>query len=270
MINYIIATFSGQIESRKNREESEKVLAIQLNELKKIFIKKKKQNIKNYISQITIIVPECKIPIYKNYYDTGLTKIEDIPIVYINYIGDNKDHSYDQWLQGIINNINFEYYLLIEDDYCIDSNNIFFDKELIDIYNNSFELNKGYLSTLVWEKPILHAAISNGFISKKTVEYMNDLCNLNILNEYYKLSGYPQLKFSQLFNNFNIPHKDLTNNNIILFWDSPSQKIKDFSNDDKKREEKNLIFIPIQYIYDISISNYSNITSLEIYKNIKS
>ena len=45
MIHYIIASFSGKTDTRKYRPESEKVLAIQLNELKKIFVQKKNKKV---------------------------------------------------------------------------------------------------------------------------------------------------------------------------------------------------------------------------------
>lgn len=266
MIHYIIASFSGKIESRKNREESEKVLAIQLDSLYKIFMSKKEKKIPNFITKITVVVPECNIESYRDYYDKTITNIEGVPIEYITYIGNNKDHSYDQWIQGVLCNINnFSYYLLIEDDYCIDTNNIWFDKELVDIYKQKFNdtNNIGYLSTLVWNKPITHAAISNGLLSKETVDYIHTKSGLTMLEAYYKLSGYPQLKFSELFNNIGILHKDISDYFRILFWDSPSQKILDYSTN---LTCDSLAFIPCQQIYALY---YSNTSASTIYKNIK-
>jgi len=266
MIHYIIASFSGKTDSRKHLPESEKVLAIQLDTLRKIFSEKKYQNIRNLISQITIVVPTCKIESYKDYYDTSINEIEGIPIQYLTYVGSNKDHSYDQWLQGIMYNKDaFSYYLLIEDDYCIDTSNLYFDKELVDIYNASFKDKKniGYLSTLVLENPFKHAAISNGIISKETVDYIHLRTGHTILDEYYTLSGYPQLKFSQLFNDMEVCHSDLKGHYCIYFWDTPSQKIIDFSTE---KDCTKLSFIPCQYIYNTS---YSTVSAKILYENIK-
>jgi hypothetical protein len=265
MINYIIATYAGIIDSRKNREESEKVLAIQLNELYQLFKLKKINNIQNLISKITIVIPPLKHTGYQNYYNSNITSIENIPIQYLEYKGHNKDHSYDQWLQGYINDTNSNYYLIIEDDYVIDRNNITFDIQLIDIYNNLFKDNIGYLSTLVWDKPFKHAAISNGFISKSTFETIEKESKQTILNTYYTLKpiqNYPQLKFSQLFNDYNVPQKDLTGNIEILFWDSPSNSIKDFS----KVKNNEYIFLPCQSIY--TKYDYNKYSAIDIYYKI--
>ena len=265
MIKYIIATYAGIIGSRKNREESEKVLAIQLNELFELFKLKKQNNIKNLISKITIVIPPLRHIGYKNYYNLNIKSIENIPIEYLEYKGENKDHSYDQWLQGYTNDTNSKYYIIIEDDYAIDRNNINFDIQLLEIYNKSFKDNIGYLSTLVWEKPFKHAAISNGFISKSTFESIEKESKNTVLSCYYTLKpieDYPQLKFCQLFNDYNVPQKDLTEYIEILFWASPDNSIQDFS----KVKNNKYIFLPCQSIY--KKYNYDKYSAIDIYSKI--
>lgn len=242
-ISYIIATYSGK-DHINNKELSPHVLQIQLKQLEQ-FIKHKK---KTLIKEIIVMCPQVpEENQFKNYYlqDHWLTIFSnlDITLQFIIYTGNNKYHSYDQWIQGC-NKATGDYFLLIEDDYCLDYTNNTLDIDLITCYHEQFENNIGYLAS--WA-PIddpyhgYHAAISNGLISKETFNTIkNPLC------QFYgiKKSIYPQVNFSHLFLINNIEIKDFRDTFKVLFWNSWENRIEDYSlNKDYKH-----VFIPVQYV----------------------
>ena len=148
-INYVIATYSGKLNSRNDKFVGNE-LNIQLSILKRIIDAKKILNIKCLISHITVVCPQVDKSIeYKNYYDKKWEKeFSDIKFNFITYVGKNQHHSYDQWIQGYMRFPYVKYHLFMEDDYCIEPDNFTFDLKLIDMYKNKFPKNIGYLCSL--------------------------------------------------------------------------------------------------------------------------
>lgn len=76
---------------------------------------------------------------------------------------DNKGFSYGAWQHTLINNLqkpnNPEYAFLCEDDYI--PTDVNFHLPFIKKFESS---NVSYVASLVWDSPIKHASISNGFI----------------------------------------------------------------------------------------------------------
>jgi hypothetical protein len=245
-INYIIASYSGVTYSRRF-SHCQDCLDFQLQTLKNILVKKKEQNLPCLIKRITIIVPEPlpDVTVFKNYYryDKWKQMFEStkIPIIFQLYQGQNIHHSYDQWLQGIIASINdYTHHIVMEDDYCINPDCIDFDSKLIEIYKEKFNDNIGYLSEKCGYDDVNkhHSWISNGIISSDTLKKINDP-----LNTFYSYHLYPQIGFSFLFYNNNIPLADYSDYFRVPFWNHTEAKIIDFSNN---KEIKEACIVPVE------------------------
>ncbi len=244
-MNYIIATYSGTA--------IEYSLELQMQNLYVILMNKKTQ----YLKQVTIVCPPVK-PEHtckQNYYNKekwlNLFKNElpYINLVYIDYCGENKHASYDQWLQAIIAFPNFEYYLLIEDDYCIHPSVLDFDIQIIDTYKKLVgENNIGYVCTYadaIYGQPNIHpyhAVISNGIINRNTID---KFCNCNIIDLYYQRTlecQVQQIGFSDLFLKHNIPVYSMHDIYKAIFWSSFRKQVELYS-----KNVMNYMFIPIQF-----------------------
>src|SRR5437868_811022 len=117
-ISYIIATYSGK-EHVSNGDLSENVLDCQIRQLECLLRNKEKEKIPNHINTLCIVSPHVdRKNEYENYYKfeewKELLEPFDIEIVRVQYVGDNKHHSYDQWIQGWLA-CSSDYYLLCED-----------------------------------------------------------------------------------------------------------------------------------------------------------
>jgi hypothetical protein len=170
----------------------------------------------------------------------------DVVINFIDYVGDNKHHSYDQWIQGYLFNKKLDYYIVMEDDYCVDPKNIEFDIELLHHYKDKFPDDIGYLCAYAHEidNNILIASISLGIISRKTFELIGE----DILDKFYSTKKYncPQIDFSCLFKDHNINILDIQEYYMIPFWESNNKKFVYYS----KVSNKNFrhIFLPVQFL----------------------
>ena len=242
-INYIIATYPGSESVKRQKDiNAEDTLNFHLFQLYMIFKKKKELNIDNLIKQITIIKtkPKNNNLYYKDYYKySNLKQIDNIPIKIIDYEGENMHASYDQWLMGIEKNKEFEYHILIEDDYCIHPENYNFDNEIISLYNKYFPDKNGYLCSMacaLFYHPF-HAARSNGLI------HINILKNVNLKDFYNYKNGNnidPQVLFSLYFLENNIEIKGINDIYETFFW---SDRLQNYTNGNTK----NKMFTPVQY-----------------------
>jgi len=230
-INYIIATYSG-INLNENKE---KALSKQLWNVYEILKKKLINKLPCYISQITIICPTPREEFYPKYYNRKLweyifnIEFRHVKLSFQQYYGPNIDHSYDQWIQGYMENKNYDYNLLIEDDYYISPINLMFDLELIELYRKKFPNNIGYMCTHSMENEYIkyHASISNGIISSETFNLFK-----NPLKSYYDITdvcSFSQLKFSALFLNSGIDILDMNSEYKSIFWNSTDKIIIDYS-----------------------------------------
>jgi hypothetical protein len=261
-ISYIIATYS-------HRKDYPKSLQIQLEQLRIIFQNNKIALKNTCIKNIIVVCPELYENRDHSYYQYDKWKLIfdsfQIPIYFIDFPGKNEHFSYDQWLFGYLYDKTSDYYILIEDDYCIDISNLQFDKELIKIYKCKFPEDIGYLCTVVFTSPILHAAVSNGMVSKATFEKINsNVLNKTILDQFYNLSVsplekgnqhyympytsmiHPQITFSRLFTHNGIAIKDVQSNYICPYWNSGTNMIQKFL--DAKANPTQHIIIPIQMV----------------------
>ena len=245
-VNYIIASYSAKIKSRADPIEE---YVLQYNLCNTPF---------DSLEQVTIICPKPKTEPYKNYYTKDYWLNYNEFLVFQEYEGFNDHNSYDQWIQGYLKNPNFDYYILIEDDYSL-SKDIDID-HLIKFYREKFPDNIGYLCSLTEDSPPhgFHAAISNGVISRETFEKLGK----DILQKYYKLTGHPQYTFSKLFLNENIPLKDISDYYNVYFYDSFSKNIRTYVTGKKD------LFLPVQMVYKSTyISHIPEIQPL-VYMNI--
>lgn len=146
-INYIIASWSGARVKPANNSYYENVLKNHLKFLSEM---------SHSLSQITVMKPLNNVK--NDYYDIDVD--ENVKIIECK----NEYQSYGQWLNAIKIFIDdFDYFILIEDDYVPATDN--FDEKLIKIYNEGT-----YLCSMV--PPGVrykHCAISNGIISRTTI-----------------------------------------------------------------------------------------------------
>jgi hypothetical protein len=241
MLNYIIATYSAN--------KLEFSLHTQLLVLHNLLLQKAPK----YLSQITVVCPQPKKMPHRHYYNkdvwTNLFSSVGVRIVYLDYLGDNINSSYDQWIQGYLTYPDFDYYILMEDDYCFDPTLVHFDEILVNRYNSLVEKTNGvgYLCTLGHHALCkeLHAAISNGILNRKTFETIGP----DILRRFYAYakSNYCQMAFSYLFlrNKQRIPILSMHEEYRALFWETNQNKMKEFMT---KPNVKKRMIIPIQYL----------------------
>lgn len=245
MLNYIIATYDANL--------LEYSLYIQLLNLYSVVMNGQTSN----LSQITIVCPPSKNNSHPNYYQKdffqNLFDKTSIKLVYMDYVGDNTNASYDQWIQGYLAYPNFDYFIFIEDDYCIHPKIHDFDSVLVNIYEEKIKNTKdgtGYLCSLACALGGMeyHASVSNGIVNKKTMEKLG----LDVLKKFYAYNiTCAQIKFSYLFTDNGVDILSLDKDFISWFWNSSSRKLYHLSEDDPKES----LFIPIQYLFSQYFKN---------------
>ena len=242
-LHYIIATYSG---CYRENETKEYVLQHQMRRIYDILTRKKLLNLPCLIQKITIVCPTSRHPTWPLYYqkDLWLSTFERefpaIQLYYLDYKGANTDNSYDQWIQGYLSSPNYDYNILMEDDYCFGLVRVMFDQDLVDMYRQKFKDNIGYLSTWVSNNHghPRHSAISNGLISSDTFRRFKD--PLNMYYDKSKNTTLSQLAFSFLFSDNGIPLDDITDKYDPMFWNG--QKIYRCIN-----QYKGLLISPVQF-----------------------
>lgn len=245
MLNYIIATYAAT--------KWEYTLHLQLQTLYALVMKGETK----YISQVTIVCPKVKQgqleqPFYyqKDLWSELFAKT-NVKLVYLDYVGNNKDASYDQWIQGYLAYPDFEYFLFIEDDYTIHPSLTTFDKLLVDYYNESVKEcdGVGYLCTLASPLNTLphHAAISNGIVNKKTMERLG-AGGEGLLDDFYALAqkhrGQSQYAFSLVFENKNVKILSTHDHFAAWYWSTVRNSLEIYSD----ARVTNLLFVPTQYL----------------------
>jgi hypothetical protein len=157
-INLVISTYSGRYykfdstndTSNKDKENYLKYNLLMLN------------NIPHNLTQITIMKPKInkehtEIP---NYYDFKNIDIKNIENIIKIYECENYGISYGQFFTAIFKDIDFDYYIFIEDDYMIFLDN--FDSILVNLYSS--QNNSAFLC---------------GFINSARRNIFNDMDNAN-------------------------------------------------------------------------------------------
>lgn len=240
-INYVIATHALNANRRKSYggdNYTEFVLRYHL------YILSQNLTSESNIKQITIVKPDVEDTIgYYNIspYDKILEK-KGIKIKH--YSVENKGISYTQYIKCFKEYPDFDYYIIVEDDYTVNIKYTDFDKILYDLYNKTFTNNIGFLDS--WS-PLEglhglphHSAITLGILSRPTVNLF--LTNLN--NIYLE-----QYDFSREMTNRNIPIVDMNRAGYltkILYWSTGNGRIEDYSTNDATET----FYTPIQYYYD--------------------
>jgi hypothetical protein len=241
MINYVIATYSGIYKESENKEF---VLQKQLHQLRNLLLKSEK----SAIGKVTIMCPASRHAVYPMYYQKNkwlsvfAVDFPHIQITFQDYLGDNQDHSYDQYLQAYLASPGFDYYLFMEDDYCFNLVDPGFDEVLINLYRERFPEGVGYMATLAncTNGHTHHAAISNGFVSGPSLTQLGD--PLQMYYDMASLEKYPQLRFSLLFTENGMEIKDFSDVYDAWFWNSETEELKNLS---AKPCERTLI-VPVQ------------------------
>ena len=244
MISYIIAT------CERKRNVNENVLKYQMNELFELLSNKKDSNKSNIFKEVIIIRPVIvNQEKFTSYYDFDNWRTEldkyNIDLVIYNLEIKNSRYSYDQWLIGMTI-ASGDYYLFIEDDYCLDKTYLDIDTDLIEYYKHVFPSNIGYLCSYVNKDDIVHgyhAATSNGLISKYTIKtYMN---GINLMKYFCQFEIHPQVAFSRLFLSFGVRIEDIRDKYNVYTWNSYEKVMEDYSLDKKEYH----VFLPIEYHY---------------------
>lgn len=243
-INYIIATYAGCDIPRRDAVVANLGLDPQLKCLEAIFQKKKKAKIPNYISQITVVCPEPREGEIEGYYKRDVWP-KRLPVVYQEYVGKNWDFSYDQWLQAYEKYPDFDYYIMMEDDYSMDPDAIDFDSELVRIYHKKFPQNIGYLCQWATDTRFFpfHAAMSNGMVSRETFEAIGSPLKTYYANHTSMFRGsVSQMAFSQLFQDRDISIEDISDDYAIVHHHGNGVSVDSL--------EKPRMIIPIQYLLE--------------------
>jgi len=208
------------------------------------------------IKQITIICPnvEDESGEYYTHNDIFINSLSNKGIVIQKMIVENIGISYTQYIKCFMKYNNFDYYLIMEDDWTINKFYMNFDKILFDLYQKTFTNNLGFLNCWSPNKGKFvgtlggfadlqfHSTITLGLLSNNTFKVFLSQQNINIID---------QPLFSEILINNNIPIIDLPQaglNTRILFWQTLDACIKDFSEDINSCQEP--LFVPIQFYYN--------------------
>ncbi len=249
MISYIIATYAG-INHTSNKELSHIVLSRVFDRLIELLRNKKDQSLPNLINEVLVMVPPVKkgdreLPFYYM-PDTWTQQLESygVSLRFINYTGENKHWSYDQWIMGWLQaDPSSEYLLFAEDDYYLDPSSGVADLQFVDHYNKRFPDGVGFLTTYAGEMfgYGYHAVISNGMISRKTLLKMDDP-----LAAFYKnmKSDFCQVMFSELFEYYSVPMRDYSDAYTALYWSAYRNQLEQYG-----ETHSEFLFLPVQYLY---------------------
>lgn len=269
-INYVIATCAA--DRGQKVAIAEHALAIQLYQLQQIFKQKQSKQLSNWIAQITIVIP----PVigkraFEHYYDKSLKNLEGVPVVYLDYYGANKHASYDQWIQAYMAFPEFDYTIIIEDDYCFDIQAVTFDQDWVQIYKSAFPDNIGYLSQwacIESRTSNIHAAVSNGLISRESWERLGS----DPLALFYACKTYHcQLDFSVMWSRVGVPLADTKQAHKLTFFHTTALLITHFVSpkelETQQFETKPVSILTVQEAD--TLHDYSKLSAKNLWLSIK-
>jgi len=232
-INYVIGSYEGINKRKHLYPKAKDILTEHIEKIK---------SLKNNLTQITIVKPECQGEKIEGYYDNI-----DKDIVFLEC--ENYGISLGQWLKAYYEyRDNFDYYIFIEDDYCPNIDN--FDEILLKKYKQKFTNNIGLLCSLVqgsynyknsypthFEGAIFISEESLGKMDNyhlwkgNSRKYLDEIVNLKDKNFNWRRYinrdlGYYQLAFSHLFNLSDIKHEDYLDKDYYFpYWgDNDNEK----------------------------------------------
>lgn len=255
-INYIIATSADATTSRKKDPYANFALRYQLDILSRILEES------SCVKQVTIVRQEAVFvdEITKiEYYDTGkfldIIRSKNIKVEFLDV--PKKGISYTQYLLAYEAFPDYDYYLIMEDDWSINLQYSKFDHDLLELYKNNFLCDVGFLDC--WSpKSGKHVGIFGGFAhhphhSAITLGLLSNATIKNLINHInhiqLDLASLRQFLFSKLLMDSGSEIIDLPRAGFptkILFWETPTNAILDFTEDPKVNEA---FFVPVQFYY---------------------
>lgn len=248
-INYVIATYGGNYHPHDHKEW---VLNEQLFQLYRILRAKRWSNMPCLIAQVTIVVPPVREKPWLSYYNKGLweyifaRQLPHVALRYMSYEGANRDASYDQWIQAHETFPQFDYELLMEDDYCMATDNPMFDFDLVRVYKQHFPKGYGYLASAasrIYGLPF-HAAASIGIVSSRSYDMVKQASRKSLIQAYRDTNAsIHQVKFSLLFTENSVPLHSMDQDYVSLFWNGSKKIIDELS---EPRSVPGMMFVPIQ------------------------
>ncbi len=216
--------------------------------------------------RIVVVTPDSGEDGHPLYYQhnkwTKLFSSVGVNYNVLQYVGDNKHASYDQWIQGYqaYPITDGGYYIFVEDDYVLDpvsyrcksdengGEDVF--EMWIKYYNDTVDDRGGYMCTYAGQtEHKFHSVISNGIVSSKTMQNLDTICKANnktLLTHYYDCAthcGVAQIAFSDLFLTCDIPVISMHEHFAAIFWSSYRHKVERYSQPDLPR-----ILVPIQFL----------------------
>ena len=242
-INYIIATYDGKrggCNHPRDKYDNETEMVLQKHF--KVLLNSLKSD--TFIKQITLIRNHDRNSYYKRYYeiDEYVEKIKEklgISVVIIEQDMLFKS-PYSQYLYIFQMYPNFDFNILMEDDWVPAPNLDSFDRILVNEYEKCN--NTGFLSSWVTDRilPIRHSTISVGIVSKKSMTTVYEkIKNLN----YKKSINISQIEFSELFDELH-DYSDNGKNYMIPFWETNCGKIFEYA----ENLSKKYLLVPIQFL----------------------
>jgi hypothetical protein len=280
-INYIIATWSGENTKQfchTNNPSPENTLKFHLEKL---------ANLNHNLTQITIMMPKCSTKIqYQHFYDIPETTLNKLKCTVVFIECENFGYSNGQWLKCYEQYSDFDYFILIEDDYVPFQDN--FDQLLISLYKQKFDNDIGKLCGYVQGYPLqkrhrlpLHYE-SAVMVSKTTMKKLyqskkwkgdprsfldKTLVKNKRLDKAKKslksIGGFYQVNFSLLFTLIGIPLKDFSKEYIVPWYQKETNKLyhlkyhqtalKCFSDPQclitKRLNKKKYLIVPLQMYF---------------------
>jgi hypothetical protein len=239
-INYIIATHALNTHRRKDAGDNYAYFVLRYN----LYILSQNLTSNSNIKQITIVRPNVEDNV--GYYNISpYDKIIEEKGIKVEYFDvEDKGISYTQYIKSFKKYTDFDYYIIVEDDYTVNIKYTDFDKILYDLYNKTFENNIGFLDCYSPLEGLHghphHSAITLGILSKKTID------KVFIDNDNIYIG---QLEFSHEMTKKEVPIIDMNRAGFltkILFWGSQSLRIEDYS----INHDVDVFYTPIQYYYD--------------------
>ena len=259
-INYCIGTYEG-ISCNKEKYK----VAPKTNDLHKHMVRLAEliPSLKIPITQITIVKPISYGEKLSNYYRIEeWRKLIPVEIVVLDF--DRPDlYSYGQWIHAYQNFPNFDYYIIMEDDYCFD--HVDFTSILLELFMKKVPSNIGYISSLATDKLHgldWHSAIPSGMISREAME-RHDMVYLSRYGAEVKGEGSDggmiQYIFSRILVSKGVELVDTSTEYRALFWsDGISENGEYFCYVQNFSPDKNVVddlIVPTQTLSGFIVKN---------------
>ena len=236
-ICYIIASYGGDdIRSIEKNEKPPRA------DYLKIHLSKLLETDLQQISKVLLVKANCKT-IIPGFYELDDSK-KILGSKFVELEVQNQGLSYGQWIAGINRYPDFDFYILVEDDYYPSIPD--FVNKLLDLYQqkvNSCGYLASYCSDVVSWYPY-HAAVSNGILDRAAAKKLREPNILSLSRDEYSKT-YPnnvcdQVAFSNIFKDNLI---SMSPEYSIPFWSSSLKKIVFM---EKEIGNKEILFKPVQ------------------------